>query len=43
MVANGLKVQIAVSMQLQRDLQDPIPSRGISVLSSENDRSFSKK
>ncbi len=30
---NGLKVQIAVSMQPQRALQDP--SQGINVLSSE--------
>ncbi len=40
MAANGLKVQIAVLMQLQRALHNP--SRGIRVLSSENDQSFSK-
>ncbi len=33
MAANGLKVQIAVSVQLQKALYDP--SRGIRVLSSE--------
>ncbi len=33
MVANRLKVQIAVSMQLQKALHDP--SRGISALPSE--------
>ncbi len=33
MAANGLKVQIAVSVQLQKALYDPF--RGIHVLSSE--------
>ncbi len=41
MALNGLKVQIAVSMQLQRALHDP--SRGIRVLSSETIGHFLKK
>ncbi len=41
MGANVLKVQIAVSMQLQRALHDP--SRGIRVLSSETICHFQKK
>ncbi len=41
MGANGLKVQIAVSMQLQRALHEP--SRGITVLSSESIGNFLKK
>ncbi len=38
---NGLKVQIAISMELQRALHDP--SRGIRVLSSETISNFPKK
>ncbi len=38
---NGLKVQIAVLMQLQMALYDP--SRGISVLSSKTNINFLKK
>ncbi len=40
-VANGLKVQIAVSMQLQGALHDPI--RGIRVISSKSICNFLKK
>ncbi len=41
MVANWLKVQIAVSMQLQRALHDP--SQGIRILSSKTIANFLKK
>ncbi len=41
MVASGLKVQTALSMQLQRALHDP--SHGIRVLSSETIGHFLNK